>query len=441
MGNNPLNVIAQDPADAEAENAVIGCVLIDQASLAKVSDNLVPDDFYNRLNDEIFDVMLQLEDKGCPIDILIVSKELDKKKIQTHDAIVSHLTDCVNSVPSSSHIKQYAKDVKEKSALRAIIKTATAIQEMGREDNADAEDLLDVAERGLFNISIKRGKKKYYEIKDIVGGSVDKLKKIMSGEIQPGIMTGLKELDDIIAGLHPSDLIIIGARPSLGKSAIAMNLAYNISVQNKSVAIFSLEMDKTSLSDRLISIKSGLSLHGIRTGTFSGHKTKAQIIAEAEEAQEYIKTLPILIEDTPVQSVMEIKRACRRIKAEHKDLSLVIVDYLQLIRPRKDDGKTNDQVSEISKGLKALARELEVPVLALSQLSRNIEMRESSTPRLSDLRDSGALEQDADVVIFISRGNDMGDGEPPVELIVAKHRNGPLGVAKVKWNKETASFS
>jgi replicative DNA helicase len=200
-------------------------------------------------------------------------------------------------------------------------------------------------------------------------------------------------------------------------------------------------MDKASLSDRLISIRSGLSLHGIRTGTFPVGKTKAQIIAEAEKAEEYIKSLPILIEDTPVQSVMEIKRACRRIKAENKDLSLVIVDYLQLIRPKREDGKTNDQVSEISKGLKAIARELDVPVMALSQLSRNIELRESSSPKLSDLRDSGALEQDADIVIFISRGTDMGDGDPPVDLIVAKHRNGPLGTARVKWNKETASFS
>lgn len=440
MAPNPLNVIAQDPVDEEAEIAVIGCIITDGSSIEKVSDDLVPDDFYSRLNGEIFDVMLQLEEKGCPIDIIIVSKELKKRKVHP-DTITSYLIDCVNSIPSSYNIKQYAKSVKEKSALRAIIKTATAIQEMGREEMADADDLLDIAEQGLFNISTKKGKKRYRKISDFTKDIVDKFGKIVSGEISPGLMTGLKGLDDILAGFHKSDLIIVGARPSVGKTAVAISIANNVLKRKVPVALFSLEMSREQVGERLFSMNSGVGLQNIRSGIFKSKEEIDDAVSKINKVKDEIDNFPLVVDDSPSLSILEIKRACRRIRAEYKDLGLVIVDYLQLIRPRKDDGKTNDQVAEISKGLKALAKEVDVPVLALSQLSRNIEQRESSTPRLSDLRDSGSIEQDADVVMFISRGSDMGDGNPPVDLIVAKHRNGPLGNARVKWNKETASFN
>jgi replicative DNA helicase len=437
MGNNPLNIIAQMPADEEAEMSVIGSILIDKNAITKVSDFLNPTDFYARMNQEVYAVMLKLEDKGCPIDVLTISNELKKKKVDA----VGHLTDCVSGVPTSTHIKEYAKIVKEKHVLRELLATSNDIIEQAKNGEVDSEDLVDMVEQRIFSISQNTGKKKYKSISELTAGAVSKFKMIASGEIKPGIMTGLDTLDEILSGLHKSDMIIVGARPSQGKSALALSIANNVAHNGTPVAMFSLEMSEEQLVERLYSMNSGVGLQQIRNGTFTNQTALEKAIHQIDKVTPTMNSLPIEIDDTPSISVLEIKRACRRIKAEHKELGLVIVDYLQLVRPRKDDGKTNDQVAEISKGLKSLARELDVPVLVLSQLSRLIEQRESSTPRLSDLRDSGAIEQDADVVIFISRGNDMGDGEPPVDLIVSKYRNGPLGTARVKWNRETVSFS
>ncbi len=437
MGNNSLNIIAQVPADEEAERSVIGCILLDKNALSKVSDSLNADDFYNRMNQEVYAVMIKLEDKGCPIDVITVSNELKKKKIDA----VAHLTDCLSGVPTSTHVKEYAKIVKEKRVLRELLATSNAIMEQATNGEIDSADLVDMVEQRIFSISEQTSRKKYKNLKDLTADALTKFKKIASGEITPGIMTGLDSLDDILSGLHRSDLIILGARPSMGKTAAAITIANNIASHDATVAIFSLEMSEEQLTERLYALNSGVGLQQIRNGVFKTEADKKEAIKKIEGVTAKMDKLPIIIDDSSSLSVLEIKRACRRIKAENKDLGLVIVDYLQLVRPRKDDGKTNDQVGEIARGLKSLAKELDVPVLALSQLSRNIEQRESSTPRLSDLRDSGEIEQAADVVIFISRGNDMGDGEPPVDFIVSKYRNGPLGTARIKWNKETVCFS
>ena len=433
---NPLNIIAQVPADEEAERSVIGSILMDKNAISKISDNLNSDDFYNRMNQEVYAVMLKLEDKGCPIDVITVSNELKKKKIDS----VSHLTDCVSGVATATHIKEYAKIVKEKRVLRELLATSNDIMEQANSGEIDSDDLVDMVEQRIFSISKQTGKKKYKSLSELTEGVVAKFKMIASGEIEPGIMTGLDNLDEILSGLHRSDLIIIGARPSQGKTASAITIANNIASKGTPVAIFSLEMSEEQLVERLYSMNSGVGLQQIRNGTFKNQEELAKATKSIEDITSKMDSMPILIDDTPSISVLEIKRACRRIKAEHKDLGLVIVDYLQLVRPRKDDGKTNDQVGEIARGLKNLAKELDVPVIALSQLSRNIEQRDSSLPRLSDLRDSGEIEQAADVVIFISRGSDMGE-EPPVDFIVSKYRNEPLGTARVKWNKDTVSFS
>ena len=436
MGNNPLNILAQVPADEEAENSVIGAILFDKNALSKISDNINPDDFYSRINQEAYAIMLSLEEKGCPIDIITVNNELKKKKIDG----VGHLTDCMSNVVSTSSIKEHAKIIKEKRVLRELLATSNDLIEQARGGEVDPDDLVDMVEQRIFSISKRNGRKKYRKVSDLTDDAIDKFNKIISGEIEPGIMTGLKNLDNILAGFHRSDLIILGARPSVGKSAAAMSIGYNIAKQGKPVVLFSLEMSREQLTDRLISIGSKVGLQQLRTGQFRSQLEIDMAIKAINEIKPVIDELPFIIDDTPSQTILEIKRACRRIKAENKDLSLVIIDYLQLIKSRKDDGNVNNQVAEISRGLKALAKELDVPVLALSQLSRNIEQRENSTPKLSDLRDSGAIEQDADIVIFINKNFGFGK-EDGVSLMVAKHRNGPLGDADVKWDANTASFS
>jgi replicative DNA helicase len=434
MSVNPLNILAQVPADLEAENAIIGACLTDKESIQKVCDVLNPEDFYDRKNQEAYSAMLSLEDKACPIDMITVNDVLKKKKID----IIGHLTDCVGMSLGSVGLRQHVKIVKEKRVLRELLETSNQLIENVKSGDGDADDMLDMVEQRILSISKKNGKKKYQKIGSIVGDVIDKIELLIEGKIEPGLMSGIKSLDDITGGFKNSDLIIIGARPSVGKSSLAMTIANNVAHQDKAVAFFSLEMSKEQLTWRVLAIESGINLWNIMNKRVSNQGELARLKEEAVKLEE----IPLIIDDTFSPTVMEIRRACRRIKAENKNLALVVIDYLQLIKPSRD-GKPNDQVSEISRNLKGLAKELDVPVIALSQLSRNVEMRDSTVPRLSDLRDSGALEQDSDVVIFIHRNYNFGDDKPSdlVELRVDKHRNGPVGIANAHFNKETTGFS
>ena len=784
MSVNPLNILAQVPADLEAENAIIGACLTDKESIQKVCDVLNPEDFYDRKNQEAYSAMLSLEDKACPIDMITVNDVLKKKKID----IIGHLTDCVGMSLGSVGLRQHVKIVKEKRVLRELLETSNQLIENVKSGDGDADDMLDMVEQRILSISKKNGKKKYQKIGSIVGDVIDKIELLIEGKIEPGLMSGIKSLDDITGGFKNSDLIIIGARPSVGKaltndtlvavsdgwkkmgdltmndlvigsdgkphkilgifpqgrrevyrvsfddgtfvdcdknhvwttkdrkerkynkpesnkttneiiksgifvssggniksdgvrknhsirfvepveysdkeikidpytlgvylgdgcakgnvmicnpekdiierlvlngdtikqatdndwringgslkkeivelglnvnsyykfipkeylynsiskrkellqglldtdgsvvvnhhdgynssnrleysttspklrddvielvrglggracytermgkykkngvytetrinyrvwitindfipvssekhlsrytsnrnfftkfinkvekigkieemtcimidspdhlylvqghnlthnSSLAMTIANNVAHKDKAVAFFSLEMSKEQLTWRVLAIESGINLWNIMNKRVSNQGELARLKEEAVKLEE----IPLIIDDTFSPTVMEIRRACRRIKAENKNLALVVIDYLQLIKPSRD-GKPNDQVSEISRNLKGLAKELDVPVIALSQLSRNVEMRDSTVPRLSDLRDSGALEQDSDVVIFIHRNYNFGDDKPSdlVELRVDKHRNGPVGIANAHFNKETTGFS
>jgi replicative DNA helicase len=789
--NNPLNILAQVPADIEAENAIIGACLMDKEAIQKVCDVLNPDDFYDRKNQEAYNAMLSLEDKACPIDIITVNNSLKRKKID----IVGHLTDCMGTSLGVSGLKQYAKIVKEKRVLRELLATSNELIENVKSGDGDADDMLDMVEQRILSISKKNGKKSYYSVGELTDNAVEKFNMLVNGKIEAGIPTGFKTVDEIISGIHKSDLIIIGARTSVGKaltnntlvavsdgwkkmgeltledmvigsdgrphkilgifpqgrrevyrvgfddgtfvdcdknhiwttqdrkerkyhkpesnkttneivksgifvgsggniksdgvrknhsirfvepiqyskkeikidpytlgvylgdgsakgnvmisnpeedivrklvlngdtikkvtdndwringgnlkkeivelgldvnsyykfipkeylynsvdrriellkglldtdgsvvinnrdgyhtsnrleysttssrlrddiielvrglggracytermgkykkdgvytetrinyrvwitindfipvnsekhlsrytsnrnfftkfinkiektgkreemtcimidspdhlylvqghnlthnSSLAMSLANNVASQGHAVAFFSLEMSKEQLTDRLYSMRTGIGLKELTTGKFRTKELKDEAIAKVAEQTEMMDNLPLEIDDTANQTVFEIKRKCRRIKAERKNLSLVVIDYLQLLKSKKDYGNTNEQVSDISRSLKALAKELDVTVVALSQLSRNIEQRDDPTPKLSDLRDSGAIEADADIVIVITASSakyseNYEHDYKHKELHILKHRNGPIGLAKIEFDQQTVSF-
>jgi replicative DNA helicase len=439
--NNPLNILAQVPADIEAENAIIGACLINKEAIQLICDILNPDDFYDKKNQESYAAMLSLEDKASTIDMITVNNVLKKKKYD----FLSHLTDCVNTSLGLSGLKQYAKIVKEKRVLRELLATSNELIDNVKSGDGDADDMLDMVEQRILSISKKNGKKSYYSVGELSGGAVERFNMLASGKIEAGILTGFKALDEIIFGIHRSDVVIIGARTSVGKSSLAMSLANNVASQGHAVAFFSLEMSKEQLTDRLYSMRTGIGLTELTTGNFRTEELKNEAIAKVAKEAEIMDDLLIEIDDTSNQTVFEIKRKCRRIKAEKKNLSLVVIDYLQLLRSKKDYGSTYEQVSDISRSLKALAKELDVTVVALSQLSRNIEQRDDPTPKLSDLRDSGAIEADADIVIVITASStkyseNYEHDYKHKDLHVLKHRNGPIGLAKIEFDRQTVSF-
>lgn len=437
----PTKNIKLPPHDIDAEVSALGALMIDPLSIIRVTDILSPSDFYHPAHQAIFEAILTLFERGEPVDVLTVSMFLKKEKKMKDSGGADYLAELVSNVPSAAHVEHYAKIVKELSVRRAIIHASSEINEEAFKSD-EFDSFLDSVEQKIFNISQKSRTQHFIPIRDELTDAYERLEKLHRGDgMLRGVPSYFHQLDNILSGFQNSDLIILGARPSFGKTALALDIARNISLHGKSVGVFSIEMSREQIIDRLIANQAKIPLWRLRTGRLQGEMEFALV----QQALDELSKTSLFIDDTPSPSVLQMRSAARRLQLEH-GLDFLVIDYLQLIQPRTG-GYDNmvQQVTEISRGLKALARELNIPVLALSQLSREVDKRDVKIPRLSDLRESGSLEQDADVVMFIYRKDrdriDVPDEEQNiVDLIVAKHRNGPLGNVRLRFDPEKVSF-
>ena len=429
------------PNDLEAERSVIGAMLMDAEAIDVATDMLREEDFYVRQNGVLFSAIWEIHQSGVAVDPVTLLSKLREKNLPPDVFNNSMLLDLINTVPTSANIKFYANIVAEKSLLRKMIRACEEI--IG--SCYTQEDVLDVimnqAEKKIFEISQRRQSGDFVSIRQIVLNAVDKIESAsyIKGNVT-GLSTGFTDLDSRTAGFQPSDFILIAARPSMGKTALALNIALHaVLKENRCVAIFSLEMSKEQLANRLFAMESHVDAQKIRTGNLTENEWGSVL-----ESAGIIGESKLIIDDTPAITVQEMRSRCRKYKMEY-GLEMIIVDYLQLMN---GDGKRSDtkqqEISDISRSLKALARELGVPVIALSQLSRAVETRPNHRPILSDLRDSGAIEQDADVVMFIYRDDYYNPGSEKkgiAEIIIAKQRNGPIGTVELSWQPSLTKFS
>jgi replicative DNA helicase len=431
------------PQSVEAEQSVLGAILIDRDTMIEIADFLKPEDFYRQAHGRIYAVMLDLSERREPIDIVTVSEALERTGDLETVGGRAYLGTLSNSTPTAVHAAQYARIVERKALLRNLIGAAGKIAGIGYEDPAEIQEAIDRAESELFAVSQRRIGAGFSPLKSLLHDAYDRLDYLHAhrGEIS-GVRTGFADLDSLTTGLQKSDLVILAARPSVGKTSFALNIAEHAAVKDrKSVGIFSLEMSKEQLVLRLLSSVSNIDSQRLRTGFL-----EELDFARIAPAMNSLSEAPIYIDDTPNITTMELRTKARRLQAE-AGVDLIIVDYLQLMQSSTTTRDANrvQEVSEISRGLKALARELKVPVIALSQLSRQPEMRESKEPRLSDLRESGSIEQDADLVMFLWREKERGsddqqtDGEV-VKLKLSKHRNGPTGEIDLWFKKAQTRF-
>lgn len=437
------------PQSHEAEQCLLGCLLIDPEAFYKVADTVTGDEFYRESHRSIFEAMVDLNAKHEPIDILTLGnrlEELDKLQICGGRA---YLVELANSVSTAGNVAHYGQIVQKKSTLRRLLSAAGDIMEQGYNEAEDIDVVLDSAERSLFAVSQKFLRSAFVGIKNILAEAFERIDELHQNRGQlRGVATGYTELDNLMAGMQKSDLIILAARPSVGKTSMALDIARHVGVKGKiPVGIFSLEMSKEQLVDRFISAEAGVDLWKLRTGRLSERDDDFPRIGNALGK---LSEAPIFIDDTPCVNVMQIRAKARRMQAEY-GLGLIIVDYLQLIESRVKSGSDNrvQEISEISRSLKQVARELNVPLLALSQLSRAAEQSKPAIPRLSHLRDSGSIEQDADVVLFIYRKaadmnyrqEDLSPEEKTIaEIYIAKHRNGPTGMIRLFFDAQRTSF-
>jgi len=432
------------PQNLEAEQSVLGAIMIERDAILQVVDILKPEDFYKGSHQKIYQSMLELYQKGEAIDILTLSSNLKEKNLLEEIGGVSYLSSLVAGVPSAANIVHYANLVKEKSTLRKLLSTSTKINDLVFSSGESVEQVIDKVQQEIFKISQQGINYKFQSIKTDLKEAFDRIDKLYKGE-KPirGLTTGFQELDEKLSGLQKSDLVILAARPSLGKTALALDIARAVAIQERQpVGIFSLEMSREQIVDRLISAQSGVDLWRLRTGRLHDEMDFKLL----EKALDVLSDAPIFIDDTPSPDILQLRTMARKLQLEY-GLSLLIVDYLQLIRPVRRTDSEVQQMTEVSRFLKSLARELQIPVLAVSQLSRAVEQRERRIPRLSDLRASGSIEQDADVVMFIYRKDKdkFPETVPPeevntAEIIIAKHRNGPTGSVKLKFNPGLVSF-
>lgn len=431
------------PQNIEAEQSVLGSLMLDKDAIIKIADILSPDDFYRGSHADIYQAMIELFEKNEPIDLLSLTNLLEGKKQLDKIGGTSYLTSLVNSVPTAAHVVHYAKIIRNKKVLRDLIEASHQISQLSFTEPEDIDSLVDKAEQKIFNISQKSFTQKFVLVKESLEQAFERIDKLHRGdEITRGIPTGFIDLDNHLSGLQRSDLIILASRPSLGKTSLALDFARNIAVKNKiPVAVFSIEMSKEQLIDRLICAQAEVDSWRMRTGRLSGEGPENDF-ERIQRALDELSGAPLFIDDTPSPTVLQMRTMARRLQAEH-NLGLVVVDYLQMIQPGNNYESPVQQMTEISRSLKALARELNVPILALSQLSRAVETRSPAIPKLSDLRDSGAIEQDADVVLFIYREDkDRRDSERKniADIIIAKHRNGPTGKVELYFNESQVSF-
>lgn len=440
--------MAQDklpPQNIDAEKSLLGSILIDRESINKVADYLKPSDFYIRGHQIIYDAALSLFEKREPIDLLSLSNKLDEMKLLEEAGGISYITSLTNSVPSAAHIASYAKIVQRKKMLRDMIDAANHILALGYTEDDDVDNLLDEAEKKLFSVSQKSLTKNFLPLGDSLAEAIERITNQDAGMLR-GQKTNYAGLDNLLGGFQKSDLIVLAARPSVGKTAFAVNLALKVAKQGAPVGIFSMEMSMDQVVDRLIAASSGVSLWKLRTGKLS-HKDENDDFLRITDACDELQTLPVFIDDSPSPNILQMRAMARRLQAEHGNLGLIIVDYLQLMASRKSYDSPVQQVTEISRGLKSLAKELNIPILAISQLSRAVEQREGNKPRLSDLRDSGSIEQDADLVMFIHREDKINAAKAKednklniAQLVVAKHRNGPTGELEFRVDPDSLLF-
>ncbi len=434
--------IAKDllpPQNLEAEMAVLGSMIMDEKAISTTIELLNQDSFYRDIHRKIFEAICNLYNANKAVDLITVNDELRRLGILDSVGGVSFLTELVNSVPSPANVVHYARLVREKSILRSLINNATSIASLAYEYEGDVDEALDRAETLIFNIRDSKRTSNIIPLKEIIQTNIENIDQVYQKKAQvSGVPTGFVDLDIKTAGLHASDLIVVAGRPSMGKSAFAVGLTEYVGVvQKRPLAFFSVEMSKEQLVQRMLCAHARVDAHKVRSG-YLAPSDWPKLTAAAGKLSE----APIFIDDTPAISVMELRAKARRLKAHH-DIQLIILDYLQLMRGKEKAENRQQEISEISRSLKALARELNVPLVAISQLSRAVESRQSHRPQLSDLRESGAIEQDADLVLLLLREeyyNPTPANEGVAEVIIAKQRNGPVGTMKFAFIQEYARF-
>ena len=440
MANKEIPVGKIPPQNIDAEKSLLGAVLIDEETLADISEHVTAKDFYEKRHSMIYSAMMRLFEKHKPVDLLTLTDELKRKKELDIVGGSAYLTELTNYVPTAAHATAYADLVSQKAVRRRLIKASGEISEFSYDEDSSTQELLEKAEAELFSVSDQSLKQDLVSIESILDESFDRLEELHrnKGTLR-GVKTGYRDLDNMTAGLQRSDLIILAARPAMGKTTLVTNLAYNVAtIAKQSVLFFSLEMSKEQLVDRMLADASGVDSWNIRTGNLSDDD-----FGKLSEAMGELAEAPIFIDDTPGMSVLEMRTKARRANHDNQ-LGLIIIDYLQLMQASgNSNGNRVQEVSEISRGLKLIARELNVPVIALSQLSRSVESRSPQIPQLADLRESGSIEQDADIVMFIYREayyNPETERENITDLIIAKHRNGPTGKVELYFHPERLRF-
>lgn len=431
------------PHSLEAEKSVLGSLLIDKDAIIKVADILKPEDFYFDNNAAIYKAILELFQKRIPVDLLTLAEALSDKKELDNIGGKSYLAELTSIVPTSTHIYQYATIVKHKSTLRKLLKTGDFITSLGYQETEDLDEILEEAEKSLFNVSQTFLKDKFIHIKDVLNKTYEKISELHEADGQDkyrGVPSGFPSLDIKLSGFQPSDLIIIAGRPSMGKTALALNIAQNIAGSEKRVGVLSLEMSKEQLVERLFCSLLEVDSWRLRTGQLTDED-----FGRIGEVMDRLNSMNIYIDDSVDNSIVEIRAKARRLQME-QGLDLLIVDYLQLMSVGKMASfQTNrvQEISEISRSLKSLSRELNIPVIAISQLSRAVELRTDKRPQLSDLRESGAIEQDADVVLMLYREDyydDLSDRPGITDIYIRKHRNGPTGHIELRFDKAKMRF-
>ena len=427
------------PHSIEAEQSVIGSMILDRDAILVASEILTSDDFYQKQYGIIFDAMVELCNEGKPVDLVTLQNRLKEKELPPDISSMEYVRDLISAVPTSANVKYYAKIVSEKAVLRRLIKANEEIANTCYLEKENTEIILEEAEKKLFNILQRRNNEEYVPIQQVVLNAINNIEKAskLKGSVT-GIPTGFMDLDYKTSGMHPSDLVLIAARPSMGKTAFVLNIAqYMAFRKDVTVAIFSLEMSKEQLVNRMLCSEAMIDAQKLRTGELEENDW-----AELINAMGPLSEAPIYIDDTPGVTPMEVRSKCRRLKVE-KGLGLIVIDYLQLMSGNSRNDSRQQEISEISRSLKAIAREMEAPVIALSQLSRACEQRADHRPMLSDLRESGAIEQDADVVAFLYRDEYYfpdTEKKNQAELIIAKQRNGPTGTVDLTWMGQYTKF-
>ena len=427
------------PHSIEAEQSVVGAMLMDKDAITTAGEIISGDDFYQASYGVIFDSMIELFNEGKPVDLITLQERLKEKDVPAEIASLEFVRDLVTAVPTSANVKYYAQIVADKSVMRKMIKLNEEIENMCYAGKEPLESIMEQTEKSMFQLLQRRTTGEYVPIKQVVLNALDKIEKASKSKgTVTGIPTGFIDLDYKLSGFQPSDFILIAARPSMGKTAFVLNIAqYMAFKKNKAVAIFSLEMSKEQLVNRLFSLESQVDAQSLRTGNMKDSDWEKLI-----EGAGVIGQSKLIIDDTPGISIAEMRSKCRKYKLEH-NLGIIMIDYLQLMSGSGKSDSRQQEISDISRSLKALARELSVPVIALSQLSRAVEQRPDHRPMLSDLRESGAIEQDADVVMFIYRDdyyNKDTENKNMAEIIIAKQRNGPIGTVNLVWMPEYTRF-